>query len=56
MSAPGLDYGLIGNGRIAALIDKNGRIVWWCFPRLDGNPVFSRLLAGDEDKGYTDVV
>jgi GH15 family glucan-1,4-alpha-glucosidase len=56
VSAPGLDYGLIGNGRIAALIDGNARIVWWCFPRLDGNPVFSRLLSGDEDKGYTDVV
>jgi len=56
VSAPGLDYGLIGNGRIAALIDSNGRIVWWCFPRFDGNPVFSRLLSGDEDKGYTDVV
>ncbi len=56
MSAHGLDYGLIGNGRIAALIDCNARIVWWCFPRFDSNPVFSRLLAGGEDKGYTDIV
>jgi len=56
MNGSGLEYGVIGNGRVAALIDGNGRIVWWCFPRFDGNPVFSRLLAGDEDKGYTDVV
>ncbi len=56
MSAPGLDYGLIGNGRIAALVETNGRIVWWCFPRFDGNPVFSRLLAGSEEKGFTDVM
>ena len=33
-----------------------GRIVWWCFPRYDGDPVFCRLLAGDEEKGFTDVV
>jgi GH15 family glucan-1,4-alpha-glucosidase len=33
-----------------------GRLVWWCFPRFDGDPVFSRLLAGDEEKGFTDVV
>ena len=56
MNAPGLDYGLIGNGRIAALVDTNGRIVWWCFPRFDANPAFSRLLAGKEEKGFTDVV
>ncbi|MBL3421861.1 glycoside hydrolase family 15 protein, partial [Klebsiella pneumoniae] len=31
-------------------------IVWWCFPRFDGDPVFSRLLAGDEEKGFCDVV
>lgn len=51
-----LDYALIGNGRIAALIDRSARIVWWCFPRFDGDPVFSRLLAGDEEKGFTDVL
>jgi GH15 family glucan-1,4-alpha-glucosidase len=53
---PNLDLAAIGNGRVAALIDKNGRIVWWCFPRLDSDPVFSRLLSGDEEKGFCDVV
>jgi GH15 family glucan-1,4-alpha-glucosidase len=32
------------------------RIVWWCYPRFDGDPIFSRLLAGDEEKGFCDVV
>ena len=51
-----LDLAPIGNGRIAALVNTSGRIVWWCFPRLDSDPVFSRLLAGDEEKGFCDVV
>ena len=51
-----LDLAVIGNGRTAALVNTKGRIVWWCFPRFDGDPVFSRLLAGDEEKGFTDVV
>ena len=38
------------------MVDTRGRIVWWCFPRLDCDPVFSRLLAGDEEKGFCDVV
>ena len=29
--------------------------MWWCFPRFDSDPVFSRLLAGDEEKGFCDV-
>lgn len=50
-----LDVAAIGNGRIAALIESGGRIVWWCFPRLDGDPVFCRLLSGNEDKGFCDI-
>ncbi len=51
-----LNLAVIGNGRTAALLDMSARIVWWCFPRFDGDPIFSRLLAGDEEKGFTDVV
>ena len=51
-----LDLALIGNCRIAALVNPTGRIVWWCFPRFDSDPVFCRLLAGDEEKGFCDVV
>jgi GH15 family glucan-1,4-alpha-glucosidase len=53
---PNLDVAPIGNGRIAALVNAQGRIVWWCFPRLDCDPVFSNLLANDEEKGFFDVV
>src|SRR5262245_64624442 len=51
-----LDLAVIGNCRIAALTDTRGRILWWCFPRFDADPVFSRLLAGEEEKGFCDVV
>jgi GH15 family glucan-1,4-alpha-glucosidase len=51
-----LDLAVIGNGRTAALVDPTSRLVWWCFPRFDSDPIFCRLLAGDEDKGFADVV
>jgi GH15 family glucan-1,4-alpha-glucosidase len=56
MSDHGLDLAVIGNCRTAALVDPTARLVWWCFPRFDADPVFSRLLAGDEEKGFSDVV
>jgi GH15 family glucan-1,4-alpha-glucosidase len=52
----GLDLAVIGNGHTAALLEPTSRLVWWCFPRLDGDPVFSRLLAGNEEKGFCDIV
>jgi len=52
----GLDLAVIGNGRTAALVNPAARIVWWCFPRFDGDPVFCRLLAGSEEKGFADIV
>ena len=39
-----LDLALIGNCRVAALVNGTGRIVWWCFPAFDSNPVFCRLF------------
>jgi GH15 family glucan-1,4-alpha-glucosidase len=56
MTAQGLDLAVLGNCRTAALVDTKARLVWWCFPRFDGDPVFCRLLAGDEEKGFTDVL
>ena len=50
-----LDLALIGNSCAAAFVDQNARIVWWCYPHFDSDPVFSRLLAGDEEKGFYDV-
>jgi hypothetical protein len=46
-----LNLGVIGNCQIAALIDSGGRIVWACLPRLDGDPIFSRLID-ETDRGY----
>ena len=56
MKDHGLDLAVIGNGRTAALVDPSSRIVWWCYPRFDSDPIFSRLLAGKEEKGFSDVV
>ncbi len=39
-----LDLGVIGNGSYSALIDREGRIVWCCLPRFDGDPVFNVLV------------
>jgi GH15 family glucan-1,4-alpha-glucosidase len=55
-TAKALDLAVIGNCRTAALTDTRGRIPWWCFPRFDSDPVLSRLLAGDEEKGFCDVL
>ena len=50
-----MDFAPIGNGRVSALIDPQAKIVWFCFPRLDGDPVFCRLLTGDVEKGFCDI-
>lgn len=54
---PNLDLGVIGNCTVNALIDDKGRVVWSCFPRPDGDPVFNALLNGrepfgSEEKGF----
>lgn len=55
MTRQSLDLGVVGNCIVGALVDRNARIVWWCLPRLDGDPVFCNLLSGDEETGFTDV-
>src|SRR5882724_4692454 len=50
-----LELGVIGNCQVSALIDRSGRYVWACLPRLDGDPVFCSLLRDDpedEAQGY----
>lgn len=52
-----LDLAVIGNCNIASLITRDARHVWFCFPRLDGDPVFHALLGGNEpESGFMDVV
>ncbi len=51
--APSVDLAPIGNCAISALIDRHGRHVWACAPRVDGDPVFSALMDGEApDHGY----
>ena len=45
-----LNLGVIGNCSIAALVDDRGRVVWYCLPRPDGDPVFCDLLQGDGER------
>ena len=45
MKDHGLDLAVIGNGRTAALVDPEARLVWWCYPRFDSDPIFSRQAA-----------
>ena len=49
--AASLDLGVIGNCTIAALIDRQARIVWSCFPRFDRDPVFCALIDNQIDDG-----
>lgn len=44
----GLDLGVVGNCSFGALIDRQGRLVWCCLPRFDGDPVFNALLRTPE--------
>jgi GH15 family glucan-1,4-alpha-glucosidase len=43
-----LDLWPIGNCQVSALVDRTGRFVWGCAPRVDGDPLFSALLGGEE--------
>ncbi|HEX5378184.1 MAG TPA: glycoside hydrolase family 15 protein [Phenylobacterium sp.] len=53
---PNLDLFPIGNCAASALIDVTGRYVWACAPRVDGDPVFSALLGGENpDQGFWSV-
>ena len=52
----GLELGVVGNCAIASLIARNGRHVWFGFPRFDSDPVFNALVGGrTPERGFMDV-
>jgi len=50
-----LDLGIIGNCSISALIERTGNLVWSCFPRYDGDPLFYSLLDEGSERGFYHV-
>lgn len=44
-----MEYGVIGNCKSAALIDRRGTVVWCCLPDFDSDSVFASML--DAEKG-----
>src|SRR5215207_4969800 len=46
-----LNHGVIGNGRVLALVSPSTHIDWLCMPRFDSASVFGRIL--DVEKGGT---
>ena len=56
MSPATLDLAVIGNSNIAALVDRMGSIVWGCWPRIDGDPIFCALVDGNApDAGFFSI-
>jgi hypothetical protein len=51
-----MDLAVIGNCSVASIVNAVGRHMWFCFPRLDCDPVFNALLNGDAPPaGFMDV-
>ena len=55
-----MDLWPVGNCQVSALVDRAGRFVWGCLPRVDGDPAFCSLLddkppAGEDAFGFWEI-
>lgn len=49
-SLPIADHAMLSDRHSAALVTRDGSVVWLCFPRFDSESVFASLL--DDDAGH----
>lgn len=51
--APIGEYGLLGDGRSAALVAADGSVDWWAVPSMDAPPVFAAILDPEGGGAFT---